>query len=128
MRVKLYLAPAQRKDFGMPRSFLQVYTGSLGPFNSYRQEVERRLQWAWHIAGKVPEDVKREDIEAFIHLMPTTAECVDRHQKTPQFMVTDGARQSSPEWRPFVATVSKSAFKKSQIPDKAEYALTAPGS
>ncbi len=45
-------------------------------------------------------------------------------KKAPRFMIKDGARQPNPEWRPFVATVSKSAFKKGQFPDRTEHAST----
>ncbi|MCP5018048.1 MAG: site-specific integrase, partial [Ketobacter sp.] len=45
-------------------------------------------------------------------------------KKPPRFIESDGRRISNPEWRPFVATVSKSAFKKGQVPDKKNYALS----
>lgn len=61
-----YLTTAQRNDFGMAKSFLQAYPGSLGTFNSYRRDVERLLHWTWHIAGEILEELKREDIEAFV--------------------------------------------------------------
>jgi integrase len=36
----------------------------------------------------------------------------------------EGERCPNPAWRPFVATVSKAAFKKGQRPDKADYMLS----
>ena len=117
-----YLTTSQRNDFGMAKSFLQAYTGSLGTFNGYRRDVERLLQWTWHIAGKILEDLKREDIEAFIHFCQKPPSAWIGIKKAPRFKVKDGARAPNPEWRPFVATVSKSAFKKGQLPDKTSYA------
>ena len=117
-----YLTKAQRNDFDMAKSFLQAYTGSLGTFNSYRRDVERLLQWTWHIAGKILEDLKREDIEAFVVFCQKPPAAWIGTKKAPRFKVTDGARVSNSEWRPFVATVSKSAFKKGEIPKKTSYA------
>jgi len=117
-----YLTTSQRNDFGMAKSFLQAYTGSLGTFNGYRRDVERLLHWTWHIAEKILEDLKREDIEAFVRFCQKPPAAWIGTKKTPRFKVIDGARESNPEWRPFVATVSKSAFKKGQLPDQASYA------
>jgi len=105
----------------MARSFLQAYTGSLGTFNSYRRDVERLLHWTWHIASKILEDLKREDIEAFVGFCQKPPAAWIGTKKAPRFKVVDGTRVSNPEWRPFVATVSKSAFKKGHLPDKAAY-------
>jgi site-specific recombinase XerD len=117
-----YLSASQRNDFDMARSFLQAYTGSLGTVNSYRRAVERLLPWAWHIAGKLVVDLTREDIETFVRFCQKPPVAWIGTKKAPRFKVKDGARESNPEWRPFVATVSKSAFKKGQLPDKASYA------
>jgi len=117
----VYLTPAQRKDFAMARSFLQAYTGSLGTFNSYRRDVERLLHWTWHIADKVLVDVKRDDMESFIRFCQKPPSAWIGIKKATRFIVKNGARQPNPEWRPFVATVSKSAFKKGQMPNKAVY-------
>jgi len=115
------LTVGQRNDFDMARSFLQAYTGSLGTFNSYRREVERLLHWTWHIADKLLEELKREDIEAFIKFCQKPPSAWIGTKKARRFKVNDGVRVPNPEWRPFVATVSKSAFKKGQLPDKATY-------
>jgi len=116
-----YLTRGQRNDFDMARSFLQAYTGSLGTFNSYRRDVERLLHWTWHIAGNVLEDLKREDIEAFVGFCQKPPAAWIGTKKAPRFKIVDGVRRSNPDWRPFVATVTKSAFKKGQLPDKADY-------
>ena len=117
-----YLTKAQCNDFEMARSFLQAYTGSLGTFNSYRRDVERLLHWSWHIAGKVLENLKRADIEAFIGFCQKPPAAWISTKKAPRFKVVDGSRVRNSEWRPFVATVSKSAFKKGELPNKANYA------
>ncbi|NND00937.1 MAG: hypothetical protein HKN85_12215, partial [Gammaproteobacteria bacterium] len=113
-----YLTPAQRTDFAMAQRFLQAYTGSLGTFNSYRRDVGLLLQWTWHIADKVLVDVKRDDMEAFIRFCRKPPSAWIGIKKAPRFRVKDGTRQPNPEWRTFVVTVSKSAFKKGMSPDQ----------
>ena len=119
-----YLSKAQRNDFAMARDFLQAYTGSLGTFTSYRRDVERLLLWTWFIAEKILEDLKRNDVEDFIRFCQKPPNAWLGTKKAPRFRTTDGERQPNPEWRPFVATVSKSAFKKGKLPDKADYSAS----
>jgi integrase len=119
-----YLTFAQRNDFDMAREFLRAYTGSLGTFTSYRRDVERLLLWTWFIAEKTLEDLKRGDIEDFIGFCQKPPRAWLGGHKTPRFHIIDGTRQPNPDWRPFVATVSKSAHKKGQLPDKASYSAS----
>jgi len=42
-------------------------------------------------------------------------------KKAPRFLEKDGKRKPNPEWRPYVATVFKSAFKRGQAPSKKDY-------
>jgi site-specific recombinase XerD len=119
-----YLTSAQRNDFDMARNFLQAYTGSLGTFTSYRRDVERLLLWAWFIAETNLEAIKRSDIEDFVRFCQTPPRAWLGGHKTPRFKVIEGIRKPNPDWRPFVATVSKSAHKKGQLPDKANYSAS----
>lgn len=116
-------APRAR-DFAIAVKFLRNYVGSQGTFNSYRREVERLLQWTWHIALMTVGDLKREDIEAFIRFCQRPPKAWIGLNKPPRFVDVQGERCPNPAWRPFVATVSKSAFKKGQRPSKADYALS----
>ncbi len=116
-----YLTQSQRNDFAMARDFLKAYIGSLGTFTSYRRDVERLLLWTWFIAEKLLEDLKRDDIETFIRFCQKPPSAWLGTHKTPRFKGSYSERQPNPEWRPFVATVSKSAFKKGELPDKANY-------
>lgn len=116
-----YLTQEQVNDFDIAHAFLKHYVGSVGTFNSYRREVERLLHWTWHIAFKTIDTLKREDIENFIRFCQRPPSAWIGLKKAPRFRVSDGLRQPNPEWRPFVATVSKSAFKKGQVPDKKNY-------
>jgi site-specific recombinase XerD len=115
------LTPEQVNDFDMALSFLQQYTGSAGTFNSYRRDLERLLHWCWHIALKTLDTLKRDDIENFIRFCQRPPAAWIGVKKAPRFVVKHGQRMPNPEWRPFVATVSKSAHKKGKLPDKKDY-------
>ena len=118
------LSPEQRRDFEISLKFLQQYTGSVGTFNSYRREVERLLHWTWSVAYKMIDELKREDIENYIRFSQSPPQAWIGVKKAPRFKVVEGARVPNPEWRPFVATVSKSAFKNGLQPDKASYRMS----
>ncbi len=115
------LSTAQANDFNVALSFLKHYVGSVGTFNAYRREVERLLQWSWHIAFKTIDTLKPDDIEAFIRFCQRPPKAWIGLKKAPRFINADGVRIPNPEWRPFVATVSKSAFKKGHQPNKKDY-------
>lgn len=93
------------------------YRGSQGTFNSYRREVERLLHWSWIIARKNLKDLKRNDVEAFIRYCHKPPKSWIGIKKAPRFIEKEGLRIPNTEWRPFVATVSKSASRKGEQPD-----------
>lgn len=115
------LSKAQSRDFTIAVQFLQQYTGSAATFNSYRREVESLLQWTWHIALTTLDGLKREDIEKFIRFSQRPPAAWIGVKKAPRFIDTEGERRPNSEWRPFVATVSKSAHKKGEAPSKKDY-------
>ncbi|MBI2707366.1 MAG: site-specific integrase [Proteobacteria bacterium] len=114
----------QEKDFFAGVSFLKNYTGSQGTFNSYRREVERLLQWGIHIADKSFKQMKREDIEAFVHFCQSPPKAWIGVKKAPRFFDKEGMRTPNPEWRPFVLTVSKAAHRKGERPDSQNFELS----
>jgi len=115
------LTPDQVNDFDMALRFLQQYTGNAGTFNSYRRDLERLLHWCWRIALKTLDTLMRDDIENFIWFCQRPPAAWIGVKKAPRFMEEQGKRLPNPEWRPFVATVSKSAHKKGSLPDKKDY-------
>jgi site-specific recombinase XerD len=106
-----------QEDIKYALSFLMSYKGSIGTFNSYRREIERLLQWCIHIEEKPLKDIKRENIEAFIHFCQKPSKSWIGTKKAPRFIESDGIRIPNSEWRPFVVTVSKAAHRKGIRPD-----------
>lgn len=113
----MYLDAAQKKDFENCIAFLKCYTGSVGTFNSYRREVERLLHWIWLIAKKNLKAAKREDIENFVRFCQKPLKTWIGIKKAPRFIEKEGLRIPNPEWKPFVATISKASYRKGEKPD-----------
>lgn len=111
-------------DFQKAQAFLKCYIGSQGTFNSYRREIERLLHWSWVIAKKSLKDLKREDIESFVRFCHKPPKSWIGVKKLPRYVVKDAKRMPNPEWRPFVATVSKAAHRNGQTPDPSDFALS----
>jgi integrase len=98
-----------RADFNYTLNFLKSYNGSLGTFNSYRREAERLLQWTWLIKNMTLNELKREDIELFVRFCQNPPLSWIALKKSPRYIAKNGVRIPNPEWRPFVAQVSKAA-------------------
>jgi site-specific recombinase XerD len=113
-----------QNDFNYTLNFLKSYTGSLGTFNSYRREAERLLQWAWAIKKCTLKELKRDDIEQYIHFCQNPPKSWISLKKVPRFIEKDGKRIPNEEWRPFVATISKTAIKNGHTARVEEFSLS----
>lgn len=105
-----------QEDFNYSLQFLKSYAGSQGTFNSYRREAERLLQWSWHIKKQSIKTLKRDDIEQFIKFCQNPPPSWISIKKVPRYILRNGIRQPNPDWRPFVVTVSKSAYQQGERP------------
>jgi integrase len=119
-----YLSQTQKNDFTVGLGFLKSYMGSLGTFNSYRLEIERSLHWCSLVANKSLKQLKRDDIEAFIRFCQKPKKSWIGIKKAPRFVEKDGLRIPNPEWRPYVATVSKAASRKGREPNTSKFKLS----
>lgn len=119
-----HLSSTQKNDFLVSLSFLKSYTGSQGTFNSYRREIERLFHWCSLIANKSLKHLKREDIEAFVRFCQKPKKSWIGIKKSPRFIEKEGLRIPNSEWRPFVATVSKSAHRKGKTPDTHDFEIS----
>ncbi len=104
--------------------FLQAYDGSKATFNAYRREVERLLQWSSHIANKSIRQLRRQDIEDYLHFCQDPPTQWIGVSKSPRFVLKDGMRVANANWRPFVVTVSKAEHRKGQTPRVEDYELS----
>ncbi|MBP9722125.1 MAG: site-specific integrase [Gammaproteobacteria bacterium] len=104
--------------------FLKQYDGNKATFNCYRKELERILQWVLLIQKKSLLDLTREDIEDYIKFCLKPPPSWIGTKKVAKFTIVNTDRIPNLEWRPFVATVSKSQFKQGKIPNSSEYNLS----
>ena len=111
-------------DFSYTLSFIKSYTGSQGTFNSYRREVERLLHWTWHMKQKTLDELKRDDIEQYVHFCQNPPKSWISLKKVPRFINQLGTRVPNAEWRPFVVTLSKSATKNGQSASLDDFSLS----
>jgi site-specific recombinase XerD len=112
------------KDYQQACNFLYSYRGSIATFNAYRREVERLLQWSWFEVEKSLIELKRSDIESFIEFCQNPPSEWIGSKHVTRFIDNNAARIINPEWKPFVATVSKKAHQSGKSPDVHAYALS----
>lgn len=113
-----------RDDYQKALEFLKSYKGSQGTFNAYRREIERLLHWCTLVAKKSLKELKRQDMEDFIHFCQKPLRSWIGVQKVPRFISKEGERVPNPNWRPFIATVSKSAHRQGERPDLKNFELS----
>ncbi len=113
-----------QQDFIYARNFLHCYKDNLQTFNAYRREIERFLPWCWFISNQSLLSIRRPQMEEYIHFCQSPSLAWIGVKKVPRFILKKGLRLPNPGWRPFVATLSKAAFRQGDVPDKHTYALS----
>lgn len=108
-------------DYSLVLQFLVSYGGSTPTFNSYRRELERLLQWSWHIQKTSIRQLTRDDIVDFISFTHDPPVAWIGTKNVARFIRRDGKRVPNPDWRPFVASISKAEFRSGASPDKNAY-------
>ncbi len=112
------------EDFRHAHQFLYTYRGSNATFTSYRREIERLLHWSWLILKKSVKEITRSDIESFIEFCQKPPLQWIGVKTVPRFIDSNGQRLANPEWRPFVANVTKVAHRKGEQPYPKKYSLS----
>lgn len=115
------------KDYRLILNFLYDYRGSNDTFNAYRRELERLLQWSWFIQQKSILNLKRQDIEEYIEFCQKPPNDWIATKVADRFLMKNGLRLPNPEWRPFVAKISKKAFQDGNVATKADFELSQQG-
>lgn len=111
-------------DFKYSKAFLKSYNGSDATFNAYRREIEKLLQWSWHVRKKSVKDLRRADIEDYLAFCQNPPLGWIGTQKVPRYIMKQGERLQNTAWRPFIVTVAKAALRKGQQPDPNHYELS----
>jgi len=110
-------------DYQHANAFIYSYRGSLPTFNAYRREVERFLQWAWYIAKKSIQDIKRSDIENFIEFCQQPLTTWIGTKNVARFINHGGERKPNADWRPFIINPKAQNYSLSQKALQAVFAI-----
>lgn len=113
--------PGADHDYVSTLQFLVGYDGSTDTFNAYRRELERLLQWSWHIRQTSIHHLTREDIVEFVDFTLNPPLAWIGTKNVARFIHRDGERVPNPAWRPFVVSVSKAEFRSGAQPNIKEY-------
>ncbi len=113
-----------KEDYHYAIEFIYSYRGSEATFNAYRREIERLLHWSWLIAQKSIKDLRRNDIETFIEFCQKPPLSWIGTKNVSRFIEQGSSRIINPNWRPFVATLSKLAHRKGETPSPKNYSLS----
>lgn len=111
-------------DINQARNFLKCYIGSQGTFNSYRREIERLIHWCALIQNNNLQQFNRDDAEAFVRFCHQPPKHWIGTSKPPRFINKLGQRRPNNKWRPFIATISKSAYREGLTPSISQFKLS----
>ncbi len=114
-------------DFKHAFSFLYHYRGSFETFNAYRRDLDRFLQWCWFVKEMSILEIKRLHIEEFVEFCQNPPKHWIGFKMVSRFIKKDGITTPNAEWRPFIAKVSKKAFKDGERPTKMSFTLSEQG-
>ena len=123
-RLPLHFRQDVLTDYHFSCEFLKAYRGSAETFKSYRREIERILQWTWFIRAKTLKDLRRTDMEFFLECCQAPPKHWIGLKHVPRFMESNGLRSTNPEWRPFIASISKKAHRDGQLPTVKSFELS----
>ncbi len=112
------------EDIQKAKTFLNSYKGSIGTYNSYRNEVEHLLHWSALIAKKTIKELKRDDIESFIRFCQKPPKHWIGNYKPQKFIEKDEIRIPNSDWRPFIVTISKADIRKGATPNIKDFELS----
>lgn len=112
------------RDFQGALYFLHAYKDVSMTYTAYRREIERFLHWSWQIAKKSIFELKRADIEDYIKFCQNPRKSWIALQKFPRFVTRLKKRVPNKNWRPFVATISKTEMKNGKTPTVDNYQLS----
>jgi site-specific recombinase XerD len=116
-----------KKDYNIACDFLLSYQKNQATFNAFRREVERFSQWCWHFASLTFKQAKYQDIENYLLFCQKPPNHWIGIKNVRRFIMKNGQLEANPEWRPFVASVSKAEHGLGKKPIRSRYSLSEKG-
>ena len=112
------------KDFEYGCKFLYSYIGSSATFNAYRRDIERLLQWSWHIRSLSALRLRRQDIEEFIGFCQRPPLAWIGLKNVSRFQRGSDSEVINPDWRPFVVSSQKNVSSGSKALTQKDYQMS----
>lgn len=119
--------PAFHADYQQAIDFLLSYQKNPETFKSYRREIERFCHWSWHFAKLSFSQLTREDLESYLQFCRKPPNHWIGTKNVARFKKAEGRLIFNPEWRPYVARVSKAERILGKKPSANHYTLSDDG-
>ena len=94
------LPHCHRQDFDIAQKFLVKYSDVSGTYNRFRSEIQRFLNYTWHIAKRHLVQADSDLLSSYFTFLKTPPASWVSHGIYPAFLDNEGSRQSNPRWRP----------------------------
>lgn len=111
----------QAEDFARAKNFLLQYRGSKATFTAYRREIERLLQWTWHIRESSILQLQRADLENYINFCMHPPQAWIGHKRCARFKAENAQRVANPAWRLFIVSQTKAAHQAGKSIDHKQF-------
>ena len=99
-RALVAMPPSRRDDFNIAQRFLVKYSDVSGTYNRFRSEIQRFLNYTWHIAKRHLAQADSDLLSSYFIFLKTPPSSWVSRGIYPAFLECDGLRQSNPGWRP----------------------------
>lgn len=117
--------PAAQQEYLHCLEFLKSYANSKDTFSAYRREVERLLHFSWLIAKKSLKEINRNDFRDYLQFVSEPPKSWVATKVVARYVEdANGLRVANPDWRPFVAKISKVARRHGKEPNRSQYQLS----
>jgi len=108
-RCLLALPHTHRDDFHIAQRFLVKYSDVSGTYNRFRSEIQRFLNYTWHIAKRHLAQADSDLLSSYFTFLKTPPGSWVSHGIYPAFLDNQSSRQSNPNWRPMAQRSKHSA-------------------
>ena len=104
-----HLPPVFADDYQRACAFLLAYQKNPTTFNVYRSYIEQYAQWCWFVTERSFKEINRDDFEAYLQFYQKPPTHWIGKKTVAKFQWQAGQFIPNPNWRPFVAKLSKAA-------------------
>ncbi|AHI27879.1 tyrosine-type recombinase/integrase [Marinobacter similis] len=94
------LPQSHRDDFHIAQRFLVKYSDVSGTYNRFRSEIQRFLNYTWHIAKRHLSQADSDLLSSYFSFLKTPPASWVSRGIYPAFFDSNDQRHQNPDWRP----------------------------